>query len=230
MIMIGIIGAMRAEVDALIEKLSQCEVTKISNIPFYKGILEGKEVVIAPCGVGKVFAATCAQTMILHFAPECILHTGVAGSLSEELSVGDIALANALVQHDMDTSPLGDPKGLISGINLVNIPTDAKLTKAVADAAKKLSYTYKNGIIATGDRFVATAKEKRAIAKEFDAIACEMEGGAIAQVCFVNQTALCVIRAISDSLSGDGSMEYPVFLSLAAERAVNLIVTFLQSF
>ncbi len=226
--MIGIIGAMRAEVDALIEKLEGCRLTRISGIPFYTGKLEGKDVVIAPCGVGKVFAATCAQTMILKFTPDFILHTGVAGSLSEELSVGDIALATALVQHDMDTSPLGDPKGLISGINLVEIPTDDKLTKSVTTIADRLSLTHKSGIVATGDRFVAAAEDKRALAKDFGAIACEMEGGAIAQVCFVNQTPLCVIRAISDSLNG-GSMEYPVFLALAAERAVNLILTFLQS-
>ena len=227
--MIGIIGAMRAEVDALIEKLEGCRVTQISGIPFYTGKLEGKEIVIAPCGVGKVFAATCAQTMILKFAPEFILHTGVAGSLSKSLSVGDIALASALVQHDMDTSPLGDPKGLISGINIVEIPTDDNLTKSVATIADRLSLTHKSGIVATGDRFVATPEGKNEIAKEFGAIACEMEGGAIAQVCFINQIPLCVIRAISDSLDGNGSMEYPVFLSLAAERAVKLIVTFLKS-
>lgn len=226
--MIGIIGAMRAEVDALIEKLEGKQCEHISGIPFYTGVLQGKEVVIAPCGVGKVFAATCAQTMILRFAPECIIHTGVAGSTSSVLPVGGIAVASSLVQHDMDTSPLGDPKGLISGINIVRLPTDAALRRAFMTIAAELGYPCAEGIVATGDRFIATTKDKLALAEEFGAIACEMEGGAIAQVCCINNTPLCVIRAISDSLDGDGAMEYPVFLSLAAERAVSLILTYLK--
>ena len=226
--MIGIIGAMRAEVDALIEKLENRSVEEISGIPFYKGVLSGREAVIAPCGVGKVFAALCAQTMILKYAPEYILHTGVAGSLAPGLPVGGIALGSAMVQHDMDTSPLGDPKGLISGIDLVELPTDKDLRAAVSAAAEKLGYPHKEGLIASGDQFIATTAEKAASAKQFGAIACEMEGAAIAQVCYVNKTPLCVIRAISDSLDGDGAMEYPAFLSLAADRAVNLILTFLN--
>ena len=226
--MIGIIGAMRAEVDALIEQLENKTVEEISGIPFYSGMLAGKEAVIAPCGVGKVFAATCAQTMILRFSPECIIHTGVAGSTSSVLPVGGIAVASTLVQHDMDTSPLGDPKGLISGINVVQLPTDENLRRAFITIAATLGYPCAEGIVATGDRFIATTGDKLALAEEFGAIACEMEGGAIAQVCYVNQTPLCVIRAISDSLEGDGAMEYPVFLALAAERAVNLILKFLN--
>ena len=226
--MIGIIGAMRAEVDALIEKLENKSVETVSGIPFYKGVLSGREVVIAPCGVGKVFAALCAQTMILKYAPEYILHTGVAGSLTTDLPVGSITLGDRLVQHDMDTSALGDPKGLISGIDRIYLPTDKALCDGVCAAAKKLGYPFAVGCIASGDRFIAETQEKRAVAQEFDAIACEMEGAAIAQVCYVNETPLCVIRAISDSLEGDGAMEYPVFLKLAAERAVNLILTFLN--
>lgn len=226
--MIGIIGAMRAEVEALIEKLENKSVEVLSGISFYRGKLMGREVVIASCGVGKVFAALCAQSMILKYAPEYILHTGVAGSLTAGLAVGSIALGEKLVQHDMDTSALGDPKGLISGINLTYLPTDDALREEMSIVAEKLGYPYAVGCIASGDRFVSETAQKRAIAKDFGAIACEMEGAAIAQVCYVNETPVCVIRAISDSLEGDGAMEYPVFLKLAAERAVNLILTFLN--
>ncbi len=226
--MIGIIGAMRAEVDALIEKLENKKCENISGIPFYTGILQGKEAVIAPCGVGKVFAAMCAQSMILHFAPEYILHTGVAGALDGDLSVGDIVLAESMVQHDMDTSPLGDPKGLISGIDLVHLPCDDALRNKMTIAAASLGLACTTGVVATGDRFIASPEEKQRIADEFGAHACEMEGGAIAQVCYVNGTPLCVLRAISDSAKGDGAMEYPVFLTLAAENAVKLILEFLK--
>ena len=225
---IGIIGAMRAEVEALIAQLEGSTTKEISGIAFHQGRLQGKEVVIAACGVGKVFAAICAQTMILEYHPAMILHTGVAGSTTDRLPIGGIAVATALVQHDMDTSPLGDPKGLISGINVVQLPTDPALTDIFFRLAEALSYPVAKGLIATGDRFIAEPEDKRALARAFDAIACEMEGGAIAQVCYVNHTPLCVLRAISDSLSGDAVMEYPAFLALAAERAVRLIVSFLQ--
>ena len=226
--MIGIIGAMRAEVETLIEKLENKTQETISGITFYEGTLAGRKTVLAACGIGKVFAALCAQTMILRYHPDYIIHTGVAGATGEDLPIGGIAVAQSLVQHDMDTSPLGDPKGLISGINIVNLPTEETLRAAFVKAATRLDYPVCCGIIASGDRFIATAQEKLAIAKEFGAIACEMEGAAIAQVCYVNQTPLCVLRAISDSLSGDAAMEYPAFLALAAERAVNLILDFLR--
>lgn len=226
--MIGIIGAMRAEVDALIEKLANKKAETISGITFYRGVLKGKETVLAACGIGKVFAALCAQTMILRYHPEYIIHTGVAGATSEVLPIGGIAVAESLIQHDMDTSPLGDPKGLISGINIVKLPTDQALRRAFIKVAASLGYPTAEGIVASGDRFIATSEDKRAIAAEFGAIACEMEGAAIAQVCYVNETPLCVLRAISDSLSGDATMEYPAFLALAADRAVNLILTFLH--
>lgn len=226
--MIGMIGAMRAEVEALIAQLENKTEETVSGVTFYKGYLQNKEVVLAACGIGKVFAALCAQTMILRYQPEYIIHTGVAGATGEDLPIGGIAVASALVQHDMDTSPLGDPKGLISGINIVELPTDQSLSETFLQIAGSLDYPRAKGIIASGDQFVATEQAKRALADEFGAIACEMEGAAIAQVCYVNGTPLCVLRAISDSLSGDAAMEYPVFLKLAAERAVNLILSFLN--
>ena len=219
---------MRIEVQALIEKSDDVTCRRISGIDFYIGKLGKNEVVIAACGVGKVFAALCAQTMILQFAPEYILHTGVAGSLMSGLPVGGIALASAMVQHDMDTSPLGDPKGLISGIDLIEIPCDSKLTEKMLGIASALDYPCQMGLIASGDRFIATPEEKTALASQFGAIACEMEGAAIAQVCYVNATPLCVIRAISDSVDGDGAMEYPAFLKLAAEREIRLLLEFLK--
>jgi len=115
--MIGIIGAMQTEVELLISRLEGAEKRTVSGIDFYSGKLEKKDVVVAKCGIGKVFAAMCAQTMILAFAPAVIVNTGVAGTLTPRLSIGQVALADRVVQHDMDTSPLGDPVGLISGIN-----------------------------------------------------------------------------------------------------------------
>ena len=119
--MIGIIGAMDVEVENLKNKIQDKKVDIISGIEFVSGKIEGKEVVVAKCGIGKVFASICAEAMIIKFNPDYIINTGVAGTLTCELSIGDVAISESLCQHDMDTSPIGDPKGLLSGINIINI-------------------------------------------------------------------------------------------------------------
>ena len=129
---IGIIGAMQIEVEALCAAMENTVCETVGNMTFVYGDLKGKRVVCAKCGIGKVFAAMCAQTMILKYAPDCIINSGVAGTLSETLSIGQIALAEQVVQHDMDTSPIGDPVGLISGINIIYIPADPAVTRAKA--------------------------------------------------------------------------------------------------
>ena len=116
---IGIIGAMQIEVEALCAAMENTETETVGNMTFVRGDLRGKRVVCAKCGIGKVFAAMCAQTMILRYTPACIINSGVAGTLSDTLTIGQIALAEQVVQHDMDTSPIGDPVGLISGINVI---------------------------------------------------------------------------------------------------------------
>ena len=113
--MIGIIGAMKVELEALKARLQDVTVTRISGVDFYSGKLHGTDVVATVSGVGKVFAAVCAQTMVLKFGVNAIINTGVAGGLSPNLKLGEVAIASQVCQHDMDTSGVGDPKGLISG-------------------------------------------------------------------------------------------------------------------
>ena len=133
---IGIIGAMDIEVDSLISSMSEKTEKIISSIRFVQGKLYGKDIVIAKCGIGKVFAAICTQTMILEFAPSVIINTGVAGSLVKGFNVLDVAVATSVVQHDMDTSAIGDPKGLISGINVIYIDTCKEVSNALKKAAE----------------------------------------------------------------------------------------------
>ncbi len=116
---IGIIGAMDVEVAELIESMENIKKDTISGIVYYEGTLQGKDVVVAKCGIGKVHAAVCTQTMILKYNPAAIINTGVAGSLSASLDIGDLVVSNKVVQHDFDTSGVGDPIGLISGIDLI---------------------------------------------------------------------------------------------------------------
>jgi adenosylhomocysteine nucleosidase len=226
--MIGIIGAMQAEVEALQQQMEQVTVSTISGVEFYRGVLRGQDVVVAQCGIGKVFAAICAQTMILTYHPDCLINTGVAGGLTTDLGVGDITVATTLVQHDMDTSPFGDPVGLISGINVVHFPADEAVSARLATAARSVNCRVKQGTIVSGDQFISDPAKKEQLHKGFDAVACEMEGAAIAHVCYVNKTPFAVLRAISDSASGDGAMEYTEFMKLAAECSTKTILAFCQ--
>ena len=220
---IGIIGAMRVEMEALAAALENKKTEVVSDIEFHTGSLNGQGVVLAVCGVGKVFAAMCAQTMILRFGATKIINTGVAGTLSDKLSVGDIAVADDVVQHDMDTSPLGDPVGLISGLNIVHMPSDIDLADAVCAAIEKTGGNWLRGTIASGDVFVADAAKKTYIRDTFGAIACEMEGAAIGHVCTVNHVPFVVVRAISDGGNKDSPMDYPTFVKMAAARSADVV-------
>ena len=224
--LIGIIGAMEIETAGLIAEMTERKETKISGVTFTQGVLCEKHVVVATCGVGKVFAAICAEAMILSFGVTALLNTGVAGGLHPMLEVGDIALADKVVQHDMNTTAIGDQRGLLSGINVIQIETDKRLLKALCRATADLDHNALVGTIASGDLFVAEQKTKDKIAAEFDAIACEMEGAAIGHVAFVNNIPFAVLRSISDG--GDG-MEFSEFCPLAAKNSVTITKAFLQN-
>ncbi|HIU16036.1 MAG TPA: 5'-methylthioadenosine/adenosylhomocysteine nucleosidase [Candidatus Ventricola intestinavium] len=227
--MIGLIAAMDVEMESLRSHMENPVSETISGICFVSGTLEGRPVVTAVCGIGKVFAALCAQTMILRYSPEAIINTGVAGTLTDALSIGAVAVSSAVVQHDMDTSALGDPVGMISGINKVELPADDRLCGQLSACAKVLGIRTQTGVIASGDQFIAEDARKEAIACTFHAIACEMEGAAIGQVCWVNRVPFCVLRAISDSADGSSHMDYAAFTEMAAEQSVRLLRAFLRS-
>lgn len=227
--MIGIICAMQIEADAIRASLENVKTETVSGVTFTVGRRYGKEIVLAVCGIGKVFAAVCTEAMILRYAPSLILNSGVAGTLTSALSIGDIAISADLVQHDMDTSPLGDPVGLISGINKIHFEAETTAVKGLCAAADALGVRYAVGTIASGDQFLSDAAKKQWIADTFGAVACEMEGAAVAQVAYVNGVPFAVLRAISDSATGDAEMEYPKFVAMAAERSHAILDAFLAS-
>ena len=226
---IGIIGAMSVEVEALKAKIENAERVFISGIEFVSGTLCGKQVVVAQCGIGKVFAAICAQTMIVKFEVTHLINTGVGGTLCEELSILDVAIADGVVQHDMDTSPIGDPIGLISGINKIVLPTSGLLADVAQKAAQMLGINSKKGIIASGDQFIASAEKKKFIVDNFGAICCEMEGASIGHTCYVGNVECLIVRSISDSASGEATMEYPEMVARAAVRSQQMVELILQS-
>ena len=223
---LGIIGAMQIEVSELIAHMTDRSEQTVSGITFTEGLLHGTRVVVAGCGIGKVFASLCAQTMILLYHPAVMVNTGVAGSLTERLCIGQVAVATAVVQHDMDTSPLGDPVGLISGLNMVSIPTDSAVTEGLCACVREAGIPFVRGVIASGDQFIAGASAKARIRADFadlKPIACEMEGAAIGQVCFVNRVPCAILRAISDGGNEQAFADYPTFLRVAAHTAASLL-------
>lgn len=227
---IGIIGAMDVEVAELIESMENIKKETISSITFYEGTLQGKNVVVAKCGVGKVHAAVCAQTMIIKFKPDAIINTGVAGSLNSELDIADLVISDNVVQHDMDTSGLGDPVGLISGVNLINISCPKDLVEKIEKSAKTIEGTNVIvGTIASGDQFICSQDKKEYIVNNFNALCAEMEGAAIGHVCYLNNVDFCIVRAISDKADGSAHMDFPTFTKIAAKKSTQLINTFLKS-
>lgn len=221
--MIGIIGAMSIETEAIIRELQGAEEQVVSGVRFVKGNWNGTEVVVATSGVGKVFAALCAEAMILKYQPDCIVNSGVAGALDPALHILNVVIGEDVVQHDMDTSPLGDPKGLLSGINKVELPADAKLNAAFETAAASLGIPTLRGRVASGDQFIASDAQRAFIRGTFGAACCEMEGASIGQVCYVNGVPFAVLRAISDGAADDAKMDYPAFAAKAAEQSIKIL-------
>ncbi|MCI8590524.1 MAG: 5'-methylthioadenosine/adenosylhomocysteine nucleosidase [Clostridiales bacterium] len=227
--MIGIIGAMQIEIQELIDSMKHAEAKTISGVTYWQGMIEEQEIVAAVCGIGKVFAALCTQTMILHYHPTCIINIGVAGALSPSLCIGDIVVADKVCQHDIDTTALGDPLGLISGINQVFLSCDSKQAEALYQTAKENNFAVWKGTIASGDCFVAKLEKKALLKQHFEAIACEMEGGAIGQICYVNQLPFCLIRAISDGADSGAGDDYQTFVQKSAVHMQKMIKQYLKT-
>ncbi len=225
---IGIIGAMKSEIEAVQSSVENAKTVTISGTDYVYGEIYDVNIVVAMCGIGKVFAAMCAQTMILTFKPDVVINIGVAGALSPKLGIGDIAIADSVVQHDMDTTPVGDPLGLISGINIINFPCSEEYVKVFEQGAKELDANYEIGVIASGDCFVNGKEMKKRITDNFNAISCEMEGGSIGHVCYMNKTDFCVVRAMSDCGDENSHNDYAVSLAKASDVAFNLLDRFLK--
>lgn len=223
---IGIIGAMQMEVDTLKESLNNTTTVTYSGVEFVSGKMNDIEVVAAVSGIGKVFAAICTEAMILKFDVDMIINIGVAGALTRDLGVLDVAVADKVVQHDIDTSPLGDPVGLLSGINEIFLPTDSAMSALLEDCLKNKAIHYLQGPIASGDQFIATEEKKQWIRSHFGAIAAEMEGASIGHVCYINKIPFAILRSISDSEGG--AMDYETFAEQAAVRSIEVVTEFIQ--
>jgi len=219
--MIGIIGAMEIETRGIKNLMCDVHEEKYASITFSTGKIHGKAVVCAMCNPGKINAAACAQIMIMKYSPEIIINSGVAGSLSDELSILDVAVATSCVQHDFDTSALGSPKGMVEGVNMINFECSKKAVDTLLSACSEA----KTGVIASGDIFVSGEAAKKEISNTFNAIACEMEGGAIGHICYINNVDYGVLRVISD---GADEMDFNTFKVKASEKSIEIMNQFIR--
>lgn len=195
---------MEVEVQFIRGKLAKPVETVISGIHFFEGELYGKQVVVTKCGVGKVNAALCTELLINNFGVTHVINTGVAGGLDSRLAVMDTVVSTDAVHHDMDAVAFGYAPCQVPGIDVVAFPADEMLIKAVEGAYQKgkeegrLSRKVLRGRIATGDVFVNSSDKKKQIISLCGAACCEMEGAAVAQVCYLNKVPYVIIRCISD--------------------------------
>ena len=228
---IGIIGAMEEEVNQLKTRISQVKITTKAGMEFNHGLLEGKEVVIVRSGIGKVNAAVCAQILIDDYNVDSIINTGIAGSLKNEINIGDMVLSTDVMHHDVDATNFGYEYGIIPRMETSSFAASEYLLEKAYEASEKVNSDIGlfKGRVVSGDQFVAEKEKKNWIATTFAGYCTEMEGAAIAQAAFLNKVPFLIIRAISDKADDSAHMDYDVFEAKAIENTVKLMTTLIPT-
>ncbi len=218
---IGAIVAEIKEMEAIKDIMINIKETEIYDLKIFKGEINSKKYVVVRSGVGKVNAARTTQILTDRFNLNYIINVGSAGALNDDLNIGDIVVGKELIQHDFDVTAFGREKGYI--------PETGKIFKSDKNLIKKCeNIKIKNikittGVIASGDIFCTDINIKEKIRKKFNADCCEMEGAAIAQVCYLNKIPFIVIRSISDIPNGKNEMDFDKYLDIAAKNCAEFI-------
>ena len=227
---IGIIGAMDEEVSRLKEKMHVKKVEKKAGMEFFDGELAGKEVVIVRSGIGKVNAGICTQILVDDFQVEAVINTGVAGSLKNEINIGDIVLSSDSLQQDMDATGFGYKPGIIPRMEQSVFVADAQLIELAKQVNEQVNPEIRTfvGRVVSGDQFISDKQKKDYLVEQFAGYCTEMEGAAIAQTCYVNEIPYLVIRAISDKADNSATMDYGEFEAKAIEHTVKLLTGMME--
>ncbi len=241
---IALVSALPQELDAVLSALADARSCVVAGRQFRVGRLGAHPVVAALSGIGKVAAATTATLLAQHFEATRLIFTGVAGGLHPSARVGDVVVGTECLQHDFDASPLF-PRHELPGYGRARLQTDPLLSEALFGAAKALSEdpgaflrpevieafalqapVAHQGLLLSGDRFVATAAESVALRTELPtALAVDMESAAVAQVCHDFSIAFGVVRTISDRADDSAHVDFPRFLQDAARHYSAQLVT-----
>ncbi len=216
---IGIIVAMRKELDLLLPLLRNSEASKMGGFEFYRGRMGNHDVMVMQCGIGKVNAAMGTLMLVNNFAPDFVINSGVAGGADLSVKVMDVVAGAQVAYHDVWCGPesevgqvQGLPRYFDGAERLLNLIPDR-------DGIHK-------GLICSGDQFIDTMDEVKRIKGLFPgALAVDMESGAIAQVCYLNKVPMLALRVISDSpgASHDNTQQYMDFWSDAPQETFMLL-------
>ena len=221
--MIGIIFALKEELNAFLKNCKVINEYKIFELDFYEVKYLNHKLILVESGIGKVNAARVTQILIDNMKIDYLFNIGVAGGVSQDLEVLDIVVANNLVQHDFDITAFNHEKGYIPNVGL-SIKCDDYLVNLAMQVAKNLKISIKCGTIASGDIFVANSKMSNKINQKFQALAVEMEGASIAQVAYLSGVPFLVIRSISDVVSKDNNeLTYNEFLLESSSIVSNFL-------
>ena len=223
--MLGIIGAMEIEVNRIKEQMEDVSVTDKAGMSFFEGKWNGNDVVVVRSGIGKVNAAVCAQILADTFHADAIINTGIAGSLKNEINIGDIVLSTDAIQHDMDAQGFGYAPGVIPQMEVSDFQADEKLIVLAKNCCAEVCPDIQvfTGRVVSGDQFISDKKKKEWLSSQFEGLCAEMEGAAIAQASYLNHVPFLIIRAISDKADDSATMDYPEFEAMAAENSVKLL-------
>lgn len=225
---IGIIFAMEEELVALKKYLTIDNEYSIFDLKFYESKMNDIEIILVECGVGKVNAARTTQILIDNMKVDYIFNIGVAGGVSNKLSVGDIVLGEKLVQHDFDITAFNHEKGYVPSVG-VFIDTDTYLLNIANEALNEMDeVNHHRGVIASGDIFCTETKMSEKIASKFNALCVEMEGASIAQVCYLSHVPFLIIRSISDVINDNNKVTYEEFLESSCSKVADVMKRILE--
>lgn len=236
---LGIVSALPEELSALLSLVEAPRSSTVAGRQLHQGRLHGHEVVLVLCGIGKVAAALTTTLLIERLGVRSLLFTGVAGGLGADVRVGDVVVARTLLQHDMDASPLF-PRHQIPDLRMAELPADPVLREALGEAARMVvqkppaavasfglaAPRVHEGLVISGDRFVSTSAESAALRERLpQALAVEMEGAAMAQVCMSYGVPCAVLRTVSDRADDQAHVDFPRFLAEVASPMSREIVS-----
>lgn len=221
---IAVVSAMREELHALHDDLTGARIERVAGRDFHVGALHGRPALLVLAGIGKVAAATTTALLLDRFDVDAVLFTGVAGGLGAAVAVGDVVIGDELLQHDMDASPIF-PRWEVPLTGRARFAADAAWSARLAGAARDSGHAVHRGLIVSGDRFVATSAESTALRALLpDALAVEMEGAAVAQVCHDFARPFAVMRTVSDRADDSAQVDFPRFVTEVASGLTRRIV------
>ncbi len=221
--MIGLAYALKGEIRSILKTMNPKLLETVSGVAVYE-LEPGLLAYLG--GVGKVNAAMSTQLFIDRYHPDWIINAGCAGSFSD-LPIGTIVLAKDFVQHDVDTTAMGDPIGLVSTVDKVDFPTDE--TPRLSGILTAQGVAHETGRVATGEVFMTKGARAGWVAETFSPMLCEMEGGAIAQVCFRNQVKFAALKSVSDRLCQANNAEEYFNYGEAMAKLNEIVVPFAKA-